>query len=123
MIGVDQPWSLTQLIAKFRKLNENRLAYTKTGYLKNDRAHELQEDNKKFTFKPAVSEISAEIEKYHRAKFWEQHPEMDDDPQPEGPTSYRNPKKESSKSPDFGKTSTKPRGIQSSYNGGKKYEN
>lgn len=32
-----QPWNLDQLVSNFKKMNENRLAYIRTGYLKPDK--------------------------------------------------------------------------------------
>ena len=73
---------MTELIQKFRKLNENRLAYTKIGYMKNEKFNEAVEKVKSYTFKPKISELSQAIERYHTERFLREHPIDLDEPAP-----------------------------------------
>jgi hypothetical protein len=67
-------WTIPVLVKKFRKLNENRLAYTKIGYLKPEKVEEIKKNNQELTFKPKIPTTSSILEQISTQKFLEKHP-------------------------------------------------
>jgi len=72
--GEIETWTIQILVKKFRKLNENRLAYTKIGYLKPEKFEEIKKQNEEFTFKPKLPTASAMMEQNHTQKFLMENP-------------------------------------------------
>jgi len=62
-------------------LNENRLAYTKIGYLKPEKFEEIKKQNQEFTFKPKIPTTSEVLEKAHTERFLINHPIEEKRPQ------------------------------------------
>eukprot|EP01017_Pseudomicrothorax_dubius_P016654 TRINITY_DN1886_c0_g1_i2.p1 TRINITY_DN1886_c0_g1~~TRINITY_DN1886_c0_g1_i2.p1 ORF type:complete len:685 (-),score=193.71 TRINITY_DN1886_c0_g1_i2:1634-3688(-) len=63
-----ESWSTLQLVRHFRKVNENRLAYVKTGMHKPEKADAIKK-NSQYTFRPFVNPISQYLGAQHRIKF------------------------------------------------------
>ena len=67
-------WSLDDLVKNFKLLNENKLAYSKIGYLKQKKFNEFKQKSQEFSFTPEINLTSKFLESQNTFKFLKNNP-------------------------------------------------